>query len=403
MTIDVRLMQPHEMRASNDTSRVALLMPPTDDEAWEKARGGWEHDYMGFSAWEGERCVGHVGALDLRMTLPGGDRVATAGLTRVGVLPTHLRQGLLTRMMHATLHEERRNGKVLAALLASEVGIYPRFGFGLATEEHNVRVDVPRVGHIAGAAGGSFRLLSHTEVLDTVGEIYHRVVNRPGAIGRVPWLLGRYLQDATSGTAAEHVVVHTSPDGVDDGYAHYSVKWNEPDAVERLGTCDLKEVAGADPSVELALWQYLCRVSLVREITMERGPKDNLLRHAIADPRAVRVLGQWDEVFLRPLDVDACLAGRTYGLAEGAVAVGVTDALFPDNNGVWTVSSGGAERTDAVPQVTATVNAIGSTLLGGMSWHDQALLGLASGDAASLQRLDALFRQHPLPYCGSFF
>ena len=157
MTIDVRLMQPHERRASNDTSRVALLMPPTDDEAWEKARDGWEHGYMGFSAWEGERCVGHVGALDLRMTLPGGDRVATAGLTRVGVLPTHLRQGLLTRMMHETLREERRNGKVLAALLASEVGIYPRFGFGLATEEHNVRVDVPRVGHIAGAASGSLR------------------------------------------------------------------------------------------------------------------------------------------------------------------------------------------------------------------------------------------------------
>lgn len=403
MTIDVRLMQPHEMRASNAVSRVALLMPPTDDEAWEKARGGWEHRYMGASAWEGEQCVGHVGSFDLEMALPGGRWVPTAGLSRVGVLPTHLRQGLLTRMMHQVLHEERRNGKVLAALLASEVGIYPRFGFGLATEEHSLRVDVPRVGRIAGAAGGSFRLLAHHEVLATVDEIYHRVVNRPGAIGRTPWLLGRYLQDATGNSAAEQVVVHTSPEGIDDGFAQYSVKWNEPDAVERLGTCDVKEIAGADASVELALWQYLCRVSLVREITMERGPKDNLLRHAAADPRAVKVMGQWDELLLRPLSVEACLAARTFGDVTGAVALRVEDPLFADNNGVWSISADGCRRTDGPADVTSSINALGSTLLGGMTWHDQALLGHASGDHASLQRLDGLFGRHPLPYCGSFF
>ncbi|MFM7685212.1 MAG: GNAT family N-acetyltransferase [Actinomycetota bacterium] len=403
MTIDVRLMQPNELRASNDTSRAALLMPPADDETWEKARASWEQGCMGASAWQGDRCVGHVGSLDLRMSLPGGNRVPTAGLTRVGVLPTHLRQGVLTRMMHEVLREEHRSGKVLAALLASEVGIYPRFGFGLATEEFNLRIDVPRVGRIAGAAPGSFRLLARSEVRATVDDVYHRVVDRPGSIGRSPWMLQRYLQDAEAGSAAEYVVVHTSVDGVDDGFAQYSVKWNEPDAVERLGTCDVKEVAGADSSVELALWQYLCRVSLVREITMERGPKDNLLRHAVADPRAVRVLGQWDELLLRPLDVDACLAGRTFNDVAGEVTVEVSDPMFPANNAVWAVSAEGARRTDAAAQVTATINAVGSTLLGGMSWVDQAVLGTAHGDAAALRRLDSLFRHHPLPYCGSFF
>lgn len=403
MTIDVRLMQPHEMRASDDVKSVALLMPPNDDEMWERARGGWEQGYMGASAWDGERCVGHVGALDLRMALPGGERVTTAGITRVGVIPTHLRRGLLTRMLHEVLHEQRRSGTMLAALLASEVVIYPRFGFGLATEEHRLRIDVPRVGRINGAAHGSFRLLARGEVLSTVDEIYHRVVHRPGTITRTPWLLGRYLHEAITGPTAEYVVVHTSPDGVDDGFAQYSVKWHETDGVERLGECEVKEIIGADTSVELALWQYLCRVSLLREITVDRGPKDHVLRHAVADPRAVRVLGQWDELLLRPLHVGECLAARAYNPVDGEVTLGITDPLFPDNDGVWVVSAAGAHPTSAAPEVTASVNALGSTLLGGMRWVDQAAIGTAKGQPTSLHRLDALFHHHPAPYCGSFF
>lgn len=403
MSLDVRLMQPHEARASSDASRTALLMGANSDETWEKTRSSWEGDYVAASAWDGDECVGHVGSLDFLMMLPGGTRVPTAGLTRVGVLPTHTRRGLLTRMMHEVLSEERRRGKAMAALLASEVMIYTRFGFGLATEEHRLLIDVPRVGHIAGGAPGSFRLLRRDEVLATVAEIHHRVADRPGSIVRLPWLAARYFEGAAGGELSEHVVVHTSPDGVDDGFAQYRLKWHDSDGVERLGECEVKDVVGATPAVELALWQYLTRISLVREITYERAPKDHVLRHAVHDSRAIRVLGQWDELFVRPLHVEACLAQRTYAPAQGEVALRITDPLFPDNDGVWTISSAGARRTDAAPQVTGTVNALGSTLLGGSTWTDQATIGRAEGDAASLGLLDTLFRHHPLPFCGSFF
>lgn len=403
MSIDIRLMQPHEVRASADASRLALLMPRADDDAWETARGGWDHGYMGASAWEGDRCVGHVGAFDFTTMVPGGARLATAGLSRVGVLPTHTRRGLLTRMMHMVLTEERRNGKVLAGLLASEVGIYPRFGFGLATEEHRLVIDVPRVGHIAGTAPGSFELVPHADVLAVVDDIYRRVVARPGTIERTPWLLRRYFEKAVSGTGTDVVVVHRSPIGTADGYVHYAVKWHETDGVERLGECEVHELIGGTPAVELALWQYLCNVSLVRTINVDRIGKDLLLRHAVADPRAVKVLGQWDELFLRPLQVGQCLAARTYNAVDNEVTLAVNDHLFPDNDGVWTVSAEGARPTTSAPEVTASVNALGSTLLGGMSWVDQAVLGRATGDTDALRRLDTLFHHHPLPYCGSFF
>ncbi len=59
-----------------------------------------------------ERCVGHVGAYRFDTTVPGGARLPTAGYSRVGVLPTHTRRGLLTQMMQRSLREahERRPG-----------------------------------------------------------------------------------------------------------------------------------------------------------------------------------------------------------------------------------------------------------------------------------------------------
>ena len=45
------------------------------------------------AAWEGGRIVGGAGALDFSMSVPGGASIPSAGVTIVGVLPTHRRRG----------------------------------------------------------------------------------------------------------------------------------------------------------------------------------------------------------------------------------------------------------------------------------------------------------------------
>ena len=55
-----------------------------------------------------------------------------AGVTLVGVLPTHRRQGVLTRLMRAQLDDVRERGEPVAFLWASEGAIYGRFGYGMA-------------------------------------------------------------------------------------------------------------------------------------------------------------------------------------------------------------------------------------------------------------------------------
>ncbi len=77
--------------------------------------------------------VGGAGAFTFRMTVPGGAQLGTAGVTVVGVLPTHRRRGILRSMMRAQLDDIHERGEPLAALWASEETIYGRYGYGLAS------------------------------------------------------------------------------------------------------------------------------------------------------------------------------------------------------------------------------------------------------------------------------
>ena len=67
-----------------------------------------------------------------------------AGVTAVGVRPTHRRRGLLTRLMRAQLEALRDGGEAIAGLWASEARIYGRFGYGLATRVAQLEVRTER-------------------------------------------------------------------------------------------------------------------------------------------------------------------------------------------------------------------------------------------------------------------
>src|SRR5919112_3572433 len=79
------------------------------------------------------RIVAGTGIFSRRLTVPGGE-VPVAGVTLVGVRPTHRRRGLLTALMRGQLADVHDGGReAVAALWASEPVIYGRFGYGMAT------------------------------------------------------------------------------------------------------------------------------------------------------------------------------------------------------------------------------------------------------------------------------
>jgi predicted N-acetyltransferase YhbS len=88
------------------------------------------------------RPVGTAGAYSFELTLPGEILVPVTGVTAVGVLPSHRRQGVLSTMMRHQLTELRARGEFLSVLLASEALVYGRFGYGPAT--YTRQLTVPR-------------------------------------------------------------------------------------------------------------------------------------------------------------------------------------------------------------------------------------------------------------------
>src|ERR671939_1180290 len=85
--------------------------------------------------------VGAAGAFPFDLTIPGG-HVAAAGITLVGVLPTHRRRGILRSMMRAQLDAVHERDEPVAYLWASENQIYARFGYGIASLQGEI--DLPR-------------------------------------------------------------------------------------------------------------------------------------------------------------------------------------------------------------------------------------------------------------------
>ena len=400
--IVIRRPTPDEARPASEVMRAALMMSRISEEDWTRWGGGWQEGYTGMTAWDGERCVGNSGAFYFDTLVPGGAWLATAGVTRVGVLSTHSRRGILSALMRELLTEERAAGKVLASLRASEAQIYGRFGFGLAGEATSVLVHADRVLPIQGAAPGSCRLLAGHEVKAVVPDLYQRLSHRVGAVTRDDWMWRRILDDTIEGKKTQHVVVHTSADGVDDGYALYELSWREGQFAEIGGDCETHEFFADSVGVELALWQYLASIGLVRTLVCPNRPVDDPVRRAVRDYRGYEVKRRWDEQWLRLLDVPAALRSRTY--QDGPpVAIAVTDPLFPANEGTYRITAGGVEPTTDPAELTAPIAALSAAYMGGTSWLQLLDLGQLTGSADAARQADTLFRHLPGTWCGSFF
>ncbi|MEO1056001.1 MAG: GNAT family N-acetyltransferase, partial [Actinomycetota bacterium] len=265
---EIRQIGADEARPIADVVRASLLGGPISDEDAEWGTRTWSQGRF-LGAFESDRAVGHVGSFDSDSTVPGGAQLRTAGVTRVGVLPTHTRRGLLTTMMHRLLEEERNAGSVLATLWASETSIYGRFGFGHATDTQSIEIDAQAARPLRGAPTGSMRLLDRRELDDVVPPLYERVARRrTGSMSRQQWMWERSLKPArepTSGNESPgaYVAVHTNAAGVDDGFVHYEVTWTPRRAGKIVGKGTVKDLWGADGRVETELWRYLLAVDLV--------------------------------------------------------------------------------------------------------------------------------------------
>ena len=138
--------------------------------------------------------VGTSGLFTLRLAVPGAV-VPMAGVTAVGVDPSHRRRGLLDGMMHGLLEEVRERGdEAISALWASEAGIYGRWGFGSATRWAEVTVR-SREAQLRRPPGDRPRGGDPKALLPELRAVYDALPRRPGMLERDDHAWGEVLMD----------------------------------------------------------------------------------------------------------------------------------------------------------------------------------------------------------------
>lgn len=352
---------------------------------------------------DGDLKVAGAGAFTFRLTIPGGELPA-AGVTAVGVLPSHRRRGILTQMMREQLDDVRQREEPVAILWASEASIYGRFGYGLATKAAKITLDRDRaVFRDHAEPVGATRLVTLEHAIDILPDVFERVrIQTPGmyARSRVWWEAGALAdpEHARRGSGPLFCAV-LEVDEEPEAYALYRLKSNWDEGVPN-STLVIRETMATSPDALREIWRFLLGVDLVARVEMWGVPHDYPLFLMLTEPRRLRMtLG--DALWLRLVDLEAALAARTYADGE-PMSIEVQDSFCDWNEGVWRVPD--VERTDAEPDLRLDAADLGSAYLGGISFAELARAGrLEELREGGVERADALFRTAVTPWCPEVF
>ncbi len=407
MTYDIRAVPADALRSWADTVTFAFG-EATSEEEWQLTQAIVEPDRV-LGAYDGDALVGGGAAYSFRLTVPGGATVATAGVTGVGVLPTHRRQGILRQLMARQLADVRLRGEPLAALWASEGAIYQRFGYGLATLTGGIDVERSRTAfRTPAAADGTLRIVDRPTARRLVPEPYDQVrVATPGFYARSDAWWDVFLADPAhhrNGAGEKFYVVYERDRKV-CGYVIYRVKqeWGDSGSASVLMVLELVAV---DAGATQQLWRYVFGVDLIARIVARRGPARHPLLLLLADPkRAMLRIG--DGLWLRIVDVPAALAARSYS-ADDALVIEVDDEFLPDCAGRWRLAARGgtgrAEPTDKAADLRLDTTDLAAVYLGGFTFADLARAGRTSElTPGARARADALFATDSPPWCPEVF
>jgi len=380
------------------------------DEEIEAERPLFELD-RSLAVFDAGRIVATAGAYSFSLTVPGPASCAAAGVTAVGVLPTHRRRGILRAMMARQLDDVYARGEALAILLASESVIYGRFGYGLSTSQLTLEIhrqyntfarpiDTP----------GRLDLIGREEAIRVLPQVYDRVRPlQPGAVSRSLAWWEKHLRDIEKyrgGMSQRFYVTYRNAAGEADGYVCYRIKNDWGDGGPNC-TLVIVELMTVTPEARAALWQYCLNVDLVTTVRAMNCPVDEPLRWMLADPRRLQVTRYGDWLWTRLVDIPAALAGRRYS-TDGEIVFDVTDAFRPQSNARYRLVGGpeGAEcrPTDRSADLALGVADLGAVYLGGASFCSLARAGRVEElTPRALRCADALFDWEPAPWCATMF
>jgi predicted acetyltransferase len=416
----VRRLRPEESSAFRRSVMVPFLAPfagdPDQVADQELGAAKLEPD----RAWvvdTGDGFAGNAGIYSLDVTLPGLPGrpcpvIPMAGVTAVGVHPTHRRRGYLGQLMAAMHDDARQRGEAIAGLEASESIIYGRFGYGLAANLAEYSIDSRFSAFAVPSPSLDLALVDKDEAGKVLPDIFDRQRRtRAGEVSRSAGYWTQVLADAPHHRAGAAARFHAV---CDEGYVLYRATAEANTFQGDRVTILVEELRGTTPEVEAALWRFVLDLDLVGQVKAMRRPVDEPVRWRLADPRQLRTVSVEDRLYVRILDPAAAFEARQYQ-GEGRLVLDVRPPAASEGEadaapGRWVLEAGpeGASCRRAHPGEDADLSlglpALGSLYLGGFP----ASLLAAGGRvdelrAGSLLVADALLTTRPSPRSGTNF
>ena len=407
MTLDFRSVTDEERTAYfNAVARGFGSDPPEDDQAAIDRFWALMPLERSVAAFDGDDIVGTLGDFPLKLTVPGGAQIPMAGTTEVTVRPTHRRRGILREMMQRHLAMAAERGEAVAGLWASEAAIYGRFGFGMATELHEVELDSRLVEFPPVADDLRTEMIDPADLIEVAGPFWSSVAPRwAGFVDRgeprwldimadPPWFRG-------GATKSRSVVVRRGEAVV--GYAAYrqSRKW---ESSVPTGTVQVQALVAADIDAHRALWHHVTHIDLFPMVEFWDAPVDDPIVWETSNPRIVKRI-MTDGLYLRILDVVAALQARSYE-TDGEIVIGIEDDLgYAAGVYQLAVSAGAATvtKTNETPEVSCSTRELGALYLGRVGTPAFQQSGGIRGTNAAIRRCGQLFATLQAPWCPEMF
>ena len=401
MTYTFRTIDPGEFEAYLRAGELAFSSAPNAEDV-ERERSLHEPD-RSFAAFDGDRIVGTSAAFSMPMSVPGGDDIPVGYLTLVGVAATHRRRGINTELMRRQIDDARARGETVSALVASEGGIYGRYGYGLAIFDLAFEIPNARTAFVRGVEPTGEIMLTGDMPMREILAINEVVrAERPGMIAldekRYRYWIGH--DHGPEKDLPKLFAVHEGVSGI-DGYVAYRVKHSWPDGTP-ANQLEVLDLQATDAAASASLWRYVFDVDLVDRTSAWGRPVDEPLLHLLREPRRLRAKLS-DGVWIRLVDVERALAARRYASA-GRVVLEVADPFCAWNDGRFLVEAddegvASVERTDEEPDLSCSVTEVGAAYLGGTSFRQlRRALRIREGTPDGCARADAMFAWDPAPW-----
>jgi predicted acetyltransferase len=356
-------------------------------------------------AFEGAKLVTSFAAFPFTMRA-NGVGISFAGITAVGTLPEHRRQGLVRRIITESFVRQRDQGQSVAGLWASQAAIYQRYGFVAAGANRSYKVDTVDIRFPKETSSDvSVERLPIADALEHARAVYRDfITDRFGYLHRsqVLWRLNVF-EESENGPVHCAIAFNGSEPC---GYVVYTLRSSKVNHVARGQEIVIKDLAWLNVDAYQSLWEYLSHHDLVGRVSWSNAPVDDPAPQLVIEPRLLHchdLEGSW----MRVVDVPTALSKRGY-VGDGSLNIAVNgDDIANWNNETWQLEVGAGEalakKTTASPDVSLDISALSALYTGAASARSLSQIGKLDADLRVIEQLDQMFATHWKPHCPDHY